>query len=72
MGGGGGFRGRPPEEIAKQLMEGDKNKDGTLTKDELPLNLQARFAEFDLNKDGVLDKDEIQKMAEKLSERKRP
>jgi hypothetical protein len=69
---GGGFRGRSPEEIVKQLMEGDKNKDGKLTKDELPLNLQSRFEEFDLNKDGILDKDEIQKMAEKLSERKRP
>jgi len=69
---GGGLRGRTPEEIVKQLMESDKSKDGKLSKEELPSNLQARFAEFDLNKDGVLDKDEIQKMAEKLSERKKP
>lgn len=69
---GGGFRARTPEEALKQLMEGDKNKDGKLTKDELPAFQQTRFAEFDLNKDGVLDKDEIEKMAHKLSERKRP
>ena len=53
-------------------MDGDKNKDGKLAKEELPPNLQARFAEFDLNKDAVLDKDEILKMGTMLSERKRP
>jgi hypothetical protein len=68
---GGGFRARTPDEIVKQLMQGDKNKDGKLSKDELPEALQARFAEFDLNKDGVLDKDEIQKMAAILSQRKK-
>jgi hypothetical protein len=68
----GSGRARTPDEAVKQLLEGDKNKDGKLTKEELPENLQARFAEFDLNKDGVLDADEIRKMAEKLSERKRP
>ena len=69
---GAGFRARSPEEALKQLMEGDKNKDGQLTKEELPAFLQMSFAEFDLNKDGVLDKAEIEKMAQKLSERKRP
>jgi hypothetical protein len=67
---GGGFRARTPEEALKRLLEGDKNADGKLTKEELPSSLQARFAEFDLNKDGLLDKDEIQKMAERLSQRK--
>ena len=69
--GGGGFRARTPEEALKRLMEGDKNADGKLTKEELSSFLQARFAEFDLNKDAILDKDEIGKMAEVLSQRKR-
>jgi hypothetical protein len=68
--GGGGFRARTPEEALKRLLEGDKNADGKLTKEELSMSLQSRFAEFDLNKDGILDKDEIQKAAEKLSQRK--
>ena len=67
---GGGFRARTPEEALKRLLEGDKNADGKLAKEELPTSLQARFAEFDLNKDGILDKDELQKMAEQLSQRK--
>lgn len=53
-------------------MENDKNKDGKLTKDEMSAFQQTRFTEFDLNKYEVLDKDENQKMAQKLSERKRP
>lgn len=67
---GGGFRGRTPEEALKRLLEGDKNADGMLTKEELSAFLQPRFAEFDLNKDGILDKNELQKMAEALSQRK--
>ena len=66
----GGFRARTPEEALKRLLEGDKNADGKLTKEELPAFLQSRFAEFDLNKDGVLDKDELKKMAEAVSQRK--
>jgi Ca2+-binding EF-hand superfamily protein len=67
---GEGFRARTPEDAVKRLMEGDKNTDGKLTKEELPSSLQARFAEYDLNKDGVLDADEIQKAAVRLSERR--
>lgn len=63
---GEGFRARTPEEALKRLMEGDKNADGKLTKEELPSSLQGRFGDYDLNKDGVLDKDEIQKAADKL------
>ena len=52
--------------------EASADAEATAQNDILPANLQARFAEFDPNKDEVLDKDEIKKMAEKLSERKRP
>jgi hypothetical protein len=68
---GSGFRTRTPEENLKRLMDGDRNADGKLTKDELSSFVQPRFAEFDLNKDGVLDKDEIQKLAARLSERRK-
>lgn len=67
---GEGFRARTPEDAVKRLMDGDKNADGRLTKEELPSSLQARFSEFDLNKDGVLDANEVQKAAVKLSERR--
>ena len=53
-------------------MDGDKNKDGRLTEDELPPKHRARLADYELNKDGVLDKDEHQKIATILGERKRP
>ena len=67
---GSGFSGRTPEEALKRLLEGDKNADGKLTKEELSTFLQPRFVEFDRNKDGILDKDELQKMAEALTQRK--
>jgi hypothetical protein len=67
---GGGFRARSPEEALKRLLEGDKNSDGKLAKEELSSFLQPRFAEFDLNKDGVLDKEEMQKLAASLGRRK--
>jgi len=37
----------------------DKNGDGKVTKDELPVALATRFEEFDLNSDGELDKREV-------------
>src|SRR5262249_9578925 len=69
---GGGFgRGRGPrgggltaDQIVERLMSFDKNKDGKLSKDELPERMQDLFTKGDLNKDGFLDKDEIKKLAE--------
>ena len=49
--------------IVERLMTFDKNKDGNLTKDELPERLQNLIEKGDLNKDGALDKDEIRKRA---------
>ena len=63
---GDAFRARSPEDALKRLMDGDKNADGKLAKEELPSSVQGRFADFDLNKDGVLDKDEIRQAADKL------
>ncbi len=67
-----GFGSRTPAERLKRLLEGDKNQDGKLSKDELPPEWQSRFTECDVNKDGILDREEIQKMAERPAERRRP
>lgn len=40
----------------------DKNKDGVLTRDELPPRLAQAFARFDTNGDGKLDKKEVEVM----------
>jgi Ca2+-binding EF-hand superfamily protein len=45
------------------LMAFDKNKDGKLTKAEVPERLQGVFARADDNTDGVLTADEIKKAA---------
>ena len=59
---GGGERGS----MADRLLEGDKNNDGKLTKDELtsiPEAFRDRLMErADTNKDGVLDKSELEGM----------
>src|SRR5262249_23125320 len=40
----------------------DKNKDGYLTKDELPPRLAERFSQFDTNQDDKLDRKEVEQM----------
>ena len=47
----------------------DKNKDGFLTKDELPLRLARLFDKVDVNKDGKLDRREVQQMLQILRRR---
>jgi len=54
------------EEIVERLMAFDKNKDGKLTKDELPERMHHLIPLGDTNKDGALDKDEIRKLATTL------
>ena len=57
---GGGFGGSP-EAMVNRVMENDKNKDGKLTKDELPERMQGLFDRADADKDGVVTKDELTK-----------
>jgi hypothetical protein len=55
----------PPgvDDIVERIMAFDKNKDGKVTKDELPERMHELIARGDTNKDGALDRDEIRKLA---------
>ena len=51
------------DDIIARLMAFDKNKDGKITRDELPERMQFLIDLGDTNKDGALDRDEIKKLA---------
>jgi hypothetical protein len=51
------------EDVLARIMAFDKNKDGKITRDELPDRMQHLFEPGDTNKDGALDRDEIRKLA---------
>jgi hypothetical protein len=51
------------DDVVARLMGFDKNKDGKITKDELPERMQFLIDLGDTNKDGALDRDEIKKLA---------
>ncbi|QJW93924.1 hypothetical protein [Frigoriglobus tundricola] len=50
------------DDVVTRIMAFDKNKDGKVTKDELPERMHDLIARGDTNKDGALDRDEIQKL----------
>src|SRR5262249_42739112 len=59
-------RGLSVDAIVERILSFDKNKDGKVTKEELPERMQDLIAKGDTNKDGALDKDEIKQLATKL------
>jgi hypothetical protein len=61
--------GRRPttDDIVERIMSFDKNKDGKITKDELPERMQFLIEKGDTNKDGVLDKEEIKALAAQMA-----
>jgi hypothetical protein len=65
--GGAARRGLSVDQIVERIMSFDKNKDGKITKDELPERMQGLIARGDTNKDGALDKDEVKKLATELA-----
>lgn len=54
-------------EFLARLMSFDKNKDGKVSKAELPSRMQGIVTRHDGNKDGALDKDELTKFAAQLA-----
>jgi Ca2+-binding EF-hand superfamily protein len=59
-------------DVDRFFEEYDRNKDGFLTRDELPERLRANFDKIDANKDGKLSKDELRKNSTWLHPRRRP
>jgi hypothetical protein len=51
------------DDAVARLMAFDKNKDGKITRDELPERMQFLIDLGDTNKDGALDRDEIKQLA---------
>ncbi|NQV25109.1 MAG: EF-hand domain-containing protein [Rhodopirellula sp.] len=75
-GGRGGERGRPGEgqqgrpgnssEFLDRVMSFDEDKDGKLSRKEMPERMQRMLDRGDANKDGALDRDELKKMFEQF------
>ncbi len=59
--GGGEGRGGDSQGVVERMMNFDEDKDGKLSKKEVPERLQSMFARADKDEDGVLTKDEIRK-----------
>ncbi len=68
---GPGPRGVAADDLIERVLACDKNKDGKVTKDELPERLQYLLERGDTNKDGALDREELKALAAQL-ERPRP
>jgi hypothetical protein len=64
---GGAFRSPGVDEVVERILSFDKNKDGKVTKDELPERMQYLIEKGDTNKDGALDREEIRKLAVDLA-----
>jgi Ca2+-binding EF-hand superfamily protein len=64
--GGSGPGGPGGGNMAQRIMGFDENKDGRVTKDELPEPMQRMLERADANQDGAIDKEEAGKMAERM------
>jgi len=65
-------KGRRLIDVDAFLAEYDRNKDGSLSKEEVPEWLRYNFARIDTNKDGKLSKSELEKGVAYLHQRRRP
>jgi len=60
------------QRLKDRLAQLDKNKDGKLSRDEIPKLLQDAFDRFDSNHDGFLDPQEMRLLANRTREQRRP
>ena len=60
---------KTPEQIAKRLLQDDKNGDGKLSQDELPQQLRQAFESMDTNHDGLLDESEVLAFSKMMASR---
>ena len=63
---------RPLVDVDGFMREYDRNKDGYLSKDELPDWLHHNFARLDTDKDGKISKEELSHGVAYLQQRRRP
>jgi len=63
---------RPLVDVDAFLREYDRDKDGYLSKDEMPEWLHYNFGRLDTNKDGKISKEELTKGMAYLQQRRRP
>jgi len=63
---------RPLVDVDAFMKEYDRDKDGYLTKDEMPEWLHYNFSRIDTNKDGKISKEELTKGMAYLQQRRRP
>lgn len=71
---GPGRAGRPVPigDFIDRVMAFDKNKDGKVTREELPERMQDLIERGDTNKDGALDREELKALAEKMDQDRPP
>lgn len=60
---GGGFGGAGGVNMVERIMSNDKDKDGKVTREELPEFMQRMLDRGDTNKDGAIDKAEAEAMS---------
>ena len=65
---GGGARGVSVDLLVDHVMSFDKNKDGKVTKEELPDRLHYLIEMGDTNKDGALTREELKAVATKINQ----
>lgn len=56
-------------DFVTRLFQNDKNKDGKITKDELPESMRSMFERMDTNQDGAIDRKEAEAFSERLKSR---
>ena len=68
-GGGPASKSGGDGDFVTRLFQNDKNKDGKLSKDELPESMRANFDLLDTNRDGFIDRKEAEAFAERMKSR---